>query len=349
VAEYQTQITTALTKLEAIRILANADRAYWRLYAAQRELDVRIKQYELAMTQLEQARRRVEARMFPKIEITRAESGVAQSLEAIIVADTLVRQRERDLKRILNRPDLPLQGPTPLLLDTQPTPFGLELDPAALIETSLAARMEMLELELQLAIDASTIDLQRNAALPLIALDYSYGLNGLGGSYGDVWEQFSDRSFADWSLALRAEVPIGNEAAKARVHGAILTRLQRLATKEQRIAAITQEVLDALDALRQNWQRILAARQEVILNGRTYEAEVRQFEVGERTSTDVLDAATRLANSQSGEISALVDYQIALIDLAFATGSLLGHDRVQWEALEVEDLDPAREAVTGEP
>jgi outer membrane protein TolC len=229
-----------------------------------------------------------------------------------------------------------MDGPTAIIPGTDPSPLGLDLDPDILAQLALDNRMEMLELELQLAIDASTIDFQKNAALPLVVLDYAYTVNGLGSTYGDAFDQLPDRTFEDWSLALRAEVPIGNEAAKARVNSALLTRLQRLASKEQRAAAIRQEVFDALDGLTQNWQRILAARQEAILAGRTYAAEQRQFDVGLRTSTDVLDAAARLADAQSNEIAALTGYQIAQIDIAFATGTLLGHDRVLWEPPEID-------------
>ncbi|MHC4127550.1 MAG: TolC family protein [Planctomycetota bacterium] len=87
---------------------------------------------------------------------------------------------------------------------------------------------------------------------------------------------------------------------------------------------------NAVDLLNQEWQRILAARQAAILAGRTYEAERRQFEVGIRTSTDVLDAAARLADAQSSEVRALADYEIARVDIAFGTGTLLGHGRVHW-------------------
>jgi outer membrane protein TolC len=44
VAEYNRQITDTRTKMEAIRIIADVDRAYWRLYAARRLLDVRRQQ-----------------------------------------------------------------------------------------------------------------------------------------------------------------------------------------------------------------------------------------------------------------------------------------------------------------
>jgi hypothetical protein len=49
------------------------------------------------------------------------------------------------------------------------------------------------------------------------------------------------------------------------------------------------------------------------------EAEKRQFEVGLRTSTDVLDAQAKFANAQ--------------IDLAYATGMFLGAYKIRWEPI----------------
>jgi outer membrane protein TolC len=231
----------------------------------------------------------------------------------------------------MNRPDLPLNSATEVLITTEPKPLGLKLDGEALAQFAVANRMEMLELELQLAIDASTIDFQRNAKLPQVLVDYNYNFTSLASSYGRAYDQLGDFNFNQWTLGLQAQIPLGNEAAKAQFNQAVLQRLQRLATRELRQTAIRQEVFDALDQLDENWQRILAARQESILAGRTYEAEQRQFEVGVRTSTDVLDAAARLADAQSREVIALAEYQIAQIDIAFATGTLLGHDQVQWQ------------------
>jgi outer membrane protein TolC len=94
---------------------------------------------------------------------------------------------------------------------------------------------------------------------------------------------------------------------------------------------IEQEVLDSIDQLEANWQRVLASRQSTILDGRLFSAEQRQFELGLNTSTDVLQAQANFANSQSAEIRALVDYQIALVDLAYATGTLLGAAKIRWE------------------
>lgn len=334
IAAYNEQIAEARTKLEVIRQLANADRSYWRLYAARRELDVRQQQYELAMAQLEQAQRRVRARDAAEIEVTRAEAGVAERLEAIILAENNVLNQQRELKRIMNIPGLEMETLVKLVTATEPAPIAYEFEAPPLADLGVANRMEMLELELQLAQDVSQINFAKNQALPLFTLDYAYSVQGLGPtlsrSNGVLWAN----NFESWSIGFSGEIPLGNEAAKARVQEAILTRLQRLSSKDARRLAIRQEVLTAVDAAQAAWQRILASRQSAIAAARTYEGEKRQNAAGARTTTDVLDAATRLADAQSAEIRALADYQIALVDLSFATGTLLGASKVDWSPLD---------------
>lgn len=329
VARYEGQRVEAATKLAAIRILSSADRAYWNLYAAWGELEVRRAQYELALRQLEAARRRVAAGDAPEIEVVRAESGLGRTVESIIVADSRLRQAQRLLKRLLNRPDLPVDSPTGVVPETLPSPVELSLDDSMLADRAVLNRMEMLELELQLAIDASTISFRRNQALPAFAFDYTYAFEGTAGGVGSAYGDLFNSDF--YQVGLAAEIPIGNEIAENRLRSAILQRVQRLATREDRRQAIRVEVLDSLDQIRQSWQRILAARLEVVLATRTLEGEQRQFDVGLRTSTDVLDASAQLADARSREVRALADWQIALVDLAFASGTTLGGARVAFE------------------
>jgi outer membrane protein TolC len=333
IAEYERQITDARTKLEVIRVIAAADRVYWRLYAARRELEVRKKEYDLANAQLEQARRFVLSGERAQVEIIRAEAGVAQRLEAIIVAENNLRDRERDLKRILNKAGLEMQTPTVLIPGTAPDPIHYELVKQQLVATAIENRMELLELELQIAEDISTIDYMRNQALPLVTMDYTYNINGLGATRSDSFDLLTDKNFEDHRLGLQLLVPLGNEGAKSRLRQAFYQRRQRLATRDNRSALIEIEVLNAIDQLEANWQRILASRQNAILAERLFNAEQRQFELGMRTSTDVLDAQTKFADAQRAEILALAEYQIALVDIAYATGTLLGAAKVQWEPI----------------
>lgn len=333
ILEYQRQIVSAQTKLEVIRVLANADRGYWRLYAARRELEVRQTEYESAQAQLEQTRRMVDSGEKAEVEVIRAEAGVAERLQNIIVAENDLRNRERELKQILNESGLTMETPTAIVPMTEPDPVLYELDRPHLTATAVENRMEMLEMELAIAQDISTEDFYRNQALPLVTLDYTYNMNGIGLTRNDAYDMMYDRKFADHIAGLQLLVPLGNEAAKSRVLEAYYRRRQRLASKENRRLIIEKEVLAAADQLETNWQSILAGRQNAILAGRVYEAEKRQFTLGLRTATDVLDAQAKFANAQSAEIKALTEYQIAQIDLAYATGTLLGSAKVQWQPI----------------
>ncbi len=329
IASYELQISQAQTKGEVSRQLAAVDRAYWRLYAARAVLDVRLQQLELAQAQLDRAQRRFDAGDVAEIEVLRAQAGVAEQLDGIINAQTLVLQQQRELKRVINRPGLDVGSTTHVATSSPPDPARYQFDREALLSAAIENRMELLELELRLAADLATADWSRNQALPLLALDYTYRVNGLGGSVSDTITTLQDNDFEDWSLGLRGEIPIGNEQREASVRRALVQRLQRLSTRDAREQSIRREVLDAIDAIESGWQRLIATRQSVILNTRAYQAEERQFGVGGSTSTDVLIAASNLGEAQLAEIRAIVDYQVAQVDLAFATGTLLGADRVE--------------------
>ncbi|MFG0274846.1 MAG: TolC family protein [Phycisphaerales bacterium] len=330
VASIQQNIDEARTKLEVINQLASVERAYWRLYAVRRALDVRQQEYEVAVQQLDRARRRVQAGADPEIEIIRSESGVAQRLEAIILAQNEVIEAERELKRIMNAPGLELGGSIVLVPATDPDPIAYEIDPDPLVTAALANRMDLLQTELQLVIDQSLIELRKNQLLPRLDASFAYIYNGLGGNLGNSVDELAGREFADWTVSASLEVPLGNEGAESRLRQAMLARLQRIVTRDSQRQGIEQEVRNAVTRIRVDWRRVLAARQAAILAARTLQAEQRQFEVGRRTSTDVLDAAASLADAQTSEVRALADYQISQVNLAVATGTLLGALRVDW-------------------
>jgi outer membrane protein TolC len=229
-----------------------------------------------------------------------------------------------------------MDTPTALVPTTLPDPIRYEIDRQKLVAQAIQNRMEMLELELQIAQAADNIDYYQNMALPLVTLDYTYNLQGQGATRHSAYEVLADRDFNSDILGLRLVVPLGNQAAKSRLLQAFYVRRQRLATKENRRTLIEMEVLAAVDNLEATWQAILAGRQNTLLAGRLYEAEKRQFELGLRTGTDVLDQQARFANAQSFEIAALTEYQIAQIDLAYATGTLLGAAKVSWEPATLE-------------
>ncbi len=345
IADLNRQQSEARAKLEIITQLANADRAYWRLYAARQALDVRARQFEAADEQLGRAERRFRAGSVAEVEVARSQSGLADRVRDIIVAQNNVLLAQRELKQRMNMPGLDVGSPQHLVTMTDPVPLYYELDGEALADQAMDARMELLELELQIATDEATEAVRRNEALPLVTADFLYRINGLGPEFDEAVEVALENDFEDWQIGLNAEIPIGNTQRKAVVEQAVLTRLQRLASREARRQAVRQQVLDAVDNIDSGWQQILAARQAVALNERTLRAEESLFDNGRSTTTDVLDADARLADARLRDIQAVVDYQIAQIDLAVATGTLLGASKIEWEPIDPREALAGREVV----
>lgn len=331
VAEIQQQRSEARARLEVTRALAEADRAYWRLAAARDALAVRVAGLRLAEAQLDRARRLERAGAAAGIESVRAEAGVADAQEAVLSAEIQLRLRQRDLKRLINDPELPVQSPTILLTTSEPAAMRIDVSVDLLIAHAHAERMELLETELQIVEQDFNQRAARNATLPLVNFEYTYNINGLGADLDDSFSVTADHDFIDHRIGLRVEIPLGNREARARYRASLLRRLQLLSTHEGRQQQIKKEVLDAHDQLQSAYQRIDAARTRVRVNERLVDAETRQFEQGLRTSTEVLEAQTRLIDAQNALVQAQADYQLSQIDLAYAAGMTLGRTNTTWQ------------------
>lgn len=316
-------------RLQTIRIVTMVDKAYWELYEAWAALDVRRNQYEYASQNLAMVKRRVQEGLTAAIEINRAEIGVADRMEALIIAETNLKLAQRQLQFLLNELPEGSVNATPWVPTTAPNLVKFEFDRDKLLKDALESRIELLEQELRLSADQLQIDFLQNQTLPLFSLDYQYGaLSSASNRLGNIGQDVLNGQYNDWSVGLKFEMPVSNEARKAKLDRAIAQRMQRLTNKTLQTMTVKREIHDALDKVEQNWQRILAARQQVMIAGVNYEAELKQFNEGLRTMTEVLETLTRLGEAQLKEIRAINDYQVALIDLTFATGTVLGYSQI---------------------
>jgi outer membrane protein len=331
IAAYEQQSTNLNTRLQAIRIIAMVDKAYWSLYEAWGELDVRRQQYEYAQQNLAMVKRRVEEGLTAAVEVNRAEIGVADRMEALIIAETNLKLAQRQLRFFLN--DIGSTAQTDLLVPvSQPNLLKYEFDRQKLLDDAMAGRLELLAQEVKLAADLTNIEYLENQTLPMFTLDYQYGaLSNTASNIGNSYQNIFGQQFSDWSIGLRFEMPMTNEARKARLERAVQQRNQRLATKSLQELTVKKEIYDALDQVDQQWQRILAARQQVLIAGINYDAELKQFNEGLRTMTEVLETLTRLGEAQIKEVRAISDYQISLVDTAYATGTLLGYSKFSFQ------------------
>jgi outer membrane protein TolC len=244
----------------------------------------------------------------------------------------------------MNRQDIPLNANIRIEPKTGPNPLKLDVDPEKLVEVALSNRMDTVQWELELAIEELDLELNRNATLPDLSLSYSYDAQTSAGDIEHAFGDFRNKTSDTHIVSLSARIPMGNRAAKARLEQARLRQLQSQTDYADYRQSIQQEVYDRVRDLNNSWRNILAAEQNVEAALRTYKVEQSQFQIGNRTSTEVSDSSAVLARAQLGRINALVDYEIAQIYLARATGALLGYSRIILEPTDIQDLSDIRYA-----
>jgi len=331
-AENKNSINLQRLKLQSIRIISIVDKAYWELKQAWSILNVRKQQYELAEKNLTMVKKKYDEGLLAKIELTRAEIGIADQIEKLIYAETQLKISNRQLFYFINNLNNDDEQKSAMIYSpiSEPSLIEFNINKNELYAKALKNRIELIEQEIQITNKELEADYFNNQTLPLFSLQYEYGaLSNTYSNFNKAYAGTLGDSYNDWMLGIKFEVPFSNEARKSRLSQAINEKNKTLQTYELKKLTVKKEIYDAVDVLNQNWQRIKTSRQQVLIAGINYDAELKQFEEGFRTMTEVLEALNRLGDVQIKEIQATIDYQVSLIDLSFATGSLLGYSNTE--------------------
>ena len=333
IARLESQMSEALAKMNVIRILAEVEIAYWRLEAAQRELIIHENQLKLAETQLANAEKLIEAGLFTKAERIRANAGLLARKETLVVARTAVRLNERELKRLMQLPYLPVDSSNAIICETDWMPLRIKLEPNEIVDRAITNRMDLASLQIQILLTDINIKLAKNSLYPNLDLKMSYTRLGQALTQNQALRNLygSNRSLDDYTIGASIAYPLGNRQSKAYRETTKLEKLKILSSKKDLEIQIRKEVLDAVDKMERDWNRIIAAMDAAKGAMEAYKAEVEQNFAGRRTSTEVLEASQNLAEAEYRVVRALADYAISKVYIALSTGTMLGYGGIIWE------------------
>lgn len=318
IAENNEKISKEQLKGRIIEIITNTKKAYWNLLLSIEELEVRNLSLNLARDLLERNHKKVEVGVLAPIELVEAEAGVASREEAVLVAEKSVRDSEDILRRITGLTKdwetvlFPVDKP---IISKERPPF----DESKRI--ALEKRHDYLQVNRDLEIKETNLRYTNNQTLPDLSFFGGIGLNGLNSSYSSNLERLKSGDFYSWQVGLSLEIPIGNRSARSDYIKARLEEEKaRLAIKNME-DAITAEIREALREIDTTIKRIDATRSARVLAEKKLEAEEKRFNVGMSTSHDILIYQEELANALRNEKKAMIDHNIALINMEKVMGT----------------------------
>ena len=326
---------------EVVGTSAEAERGYWRLVAANAQVNVQQRALELALELERTNQARVDVGQSPPLDLVAARAEVAQRRENLIVARTTARQAEDQLRTLIldqKRDDFWNVRLEPA--DRVP-PVGPVPDIDAAVRRALAGRTDLQRTRKELEIADTNIALAKNETRPDLRLEANYLNDGAGGTrllrtggfpgtitgsettaYSNVLGQILTFDYPTWTVGMVFSYPLGKSAAEANLARTRIEKDQATTRLRGLEFTVVREVREAAWLLEQNQQRIETARLSRELAQQRLEAEQKRFDVGMSTSFLVIQAQRDLAIASNNELQAYLDYQLATI--AFETAQQIG-------------------------
>ncbi|GAB4348429.1 MAG: TolC family protein [Candidatus Abyssubacteria bacterium] len=315
-------------RLRVMNTIAEVQTSYWGLVLAIENLRVAESSLQVAQDLLEENRIRLQVGVMAPLEVLQAETGVAQREEEVIVARSLIKDAEDNLKRLLNLPKDSEDWRIRIEPVDAPVIVEREADLRSEIELAFRNRPDYKRSLMQIETDEINERFAENQLLPSLDLIGEYEFRAVNSTVHEAYDDIERGTSPSWLLGATAEYPIGNRTAKGEYQRAQLVRMQSEKESENLRLSIIVEVNRAVRGLETSLKVIEIARKATQLAQESLDAERKKLEVGVSTSHDVLEFEEELADAKRREIVAKIAYENSLINLAVATGTILEKNNI---------------------
>jgi len=319
-------------RLQIITSVTAVENAYYELIYALENVEVQQDALELAQTQLDQDNQRVQIGTLAVLSVQQDESQVAQSQANLIGAQFTLVSDQNALKSLLADTNYVQWH------DTDIQPKETLTAPVQIFNLQESWRKGMTErpdlLQAQLDVEQQGIQLKfdRNQLFPELNLTGTYGFNGSGVLYRDVFEQYNQGNSPSYSYGAQLTVPLSNIGPRNTYKSDKATLQQVVLKLKQFEQNVLVEIDNAVKQAQSNYQSVEATKQARIYAEAALDAEQKTYAVGKATTFEVLQYQNSLTAARSAEIRALANYNEALSNLAAQEGSTIERNNISIEA-----------------
>lgn len=335
-AEIDTQIGYDELSQQLQEYLIELVRAYWELYLQRGSQLQKRQAIEHACSVLEQLEPRIDIDA-PLSQIARTRAAVAWRRAEFVRAEAAVRNAESKIHALVNAPSAPDAATVELVPTDTPSRQLMPVEQHEAVRIALRQRPEIGKAMREIRASATRLQMSKNELLPVLNLILETYVDGLQGN-SDVRRAFGDQfseGAPSYSVGLQFELPLHNRAARARFERRQLEVRQVTnqfdATAEDLTAEVKVAVRDVDASFREmeaTLHAMQAADMEVNYINRRWQELAGDDRTGSVVLNELLDAQDRLALNEFAFLNAQVNYNLALIYLRRATGTLLSHERI---------------------
>ena len=327
-------IARAETDLAAARqdLIVRVSDAYFNVLAAEDTLASQVAARESIARQLEQAQRRFDVGLIAITDVQEAQAGYDTAVASEIAAQRSLSTSQEFLREIIDDYVTELRSPGDDLPLVSPDPANVE----QWVEISQEQNLSLVSSRIAADIAQDDIEILRAARLPTIDLSGSLGRSHADNRFTtiradgtrDLTPRIGDTDSRSFQINLRMPIYTGG-MNRSRIqqsvyrHRSAMEALERIARQTER------ETRDAYLGVISEISRVQALRQAVQSSETALRATQAGFEVGTRTTVDVLNSQNTLRQAQTNYARSRYDYILNVLRLKQAAGNLTEDDLVE--------------------
>lgn len=307
----QAQIDAVLAEQELVN---RAAESYFAFLAAKSDLVTAQAERESISSQLEQAQKRFEVGLIAITDVNEAQASYDLADAQLILAEQNMDNAKDVLREIAGRhiDDLPdLRANIPMQKPAEGDQVW--------VDRAMTGNPQLARLKLQTEIANKQVKAQRAGHLPSLNAQAERSFRD-SNEFSDPGQRIES---TDTILSLQLSLPIfSGGTTQSKVRQAHFQKLQAEQQLEQTRRSVERETRSAHRGMNTAIRRVQALRQAVQSSESALEATQAGYDVGTRTSVDVLNARSGLFRAQRDYAKSRYDYAMSLIKLHRAEGSL---------------------------
>lgn len=310
----------------SIDVLTKTKIAYYEYIHAQETYSIARLSLDRAIKLAEINKLRYGQGLVSSVDVLEAESAASEREKVLLNAELLVKRSEDQLKLITNLVDDPEVWNDELKLTDWPGFEVRDIDPIESLQNAFKYRPDYIQKKIDLENRNIKIMVAKNTLLPTIDLIGSFGLNGLGLDYQKCIEDVST-NHRDWSAGVKYDLPWGG-GERAKYDQRKLEKAQTLIELNRLEENIIFDVRDKIRDADIQRRQVGASKISKELETENYKAQKERYTVGQVSTHDLLDYQDKLAHAEFDYVTAIINYNIALIKLDMAEGLTLVRNNI---------------------
>jgi outer membrane protein TolC len=315
-------------RLQLITSITAVENAYYELIYAQENVKVQQEALILAQTQLDQDQQRVQIGTLAQLDVQQDEAQVATSRANLIAAQSTLNMDQNTLKNLLtdqysNWHSTDIQ-PTETITNAPLQLFNLQDS----WSKGMTMRPDLLQSRLDVEKQGIQLKFDNNQLFPEVDIIGSYGYNGSGKEYSDVFSQINDANRPFYGIGGQLTMPLSNVGPRNTYKADKVTLQQLLLKLKQFEQNVMVDIDNAVKNAQSTYESVGATRQARVYAEAALDAEQKKYAVGKSTTFTVLQLQNTLTTDRGQEIRALANYYEALATLAQKEGSTLDRLRI---------------------